>query len=293
MRPRTWDAPLNQVLKELPSRLAAEQLLAIGRSAIDRANAEQAYLASAAGLATAAGPTAARFLLLRAKSFPYWADRRASQCLRAAMDLAQRRHDKDLMDQVAAESDKQTSSHFGFGHYSHEPLGEGLVAEVIKAERQAPAYPRTNAEAERHVVAILSRRAPGADVDEDDDDFGFWGAAADDDEDWDEEDEYDEDYDDEPGLAPGALFSAGRLPGKLPPAAAEIAEEVVERFGRLPSPAELMNSAPDLLLRLLAAMGGLSLDDKSLAGLLNDLGNSAPPSPGGGGRKRKRKNRGR
>ena len=138
----------------MPNRLPAEQLLAIGRSAVERENMEQAYLASAAGLANAAGPTAARFLLLRAESLPFFADRRASQCLRAAMDLAQRAHDQDLMDEIATEIDKQTSDPFGARRYARtrEPLGEELVAEVIKAEREAarlPAHRRRSRAARR------------------------------------------------------------------------------------------------------------------------------------------------
>ena len=285
-----WDTLVDQVLRQTPCPLSHSDLLAIGRGAISRQEFKTAYQASTAGLALAIGPAAARFFLLRARALPPYAQRRAKQCLRAAMDLAQQANDPDLMAEVSAAIERQMMT---FRRPGSQRLGDELLADVMKQERLARTFPANVTEADKHLVAIDPEPPPFSPFDpygdEYDDEYG-----EDDDYDY-EDDEYDDDEFDGPldgvdissmlgAMSPEMLKDLAKqmkLPKGLPPAVVPILLKMVAKYGRPMGPDELSEVDP-ALARELADVMGLDLE-----------GLDEPPGPFGGGRggKKKRKRR--
>ena len=259
-RPREWDKSINKFLKSAKDPLPPASLLALGRAALAARNQPQAYLASTAGLRTSSGTAAARFLLLRARSLTeFWQRRRAVQCLRAALDLAQQANDAELMDQITGEMDRHSAGPLGApGRGAGRGLGEGVLADILKHERQATTYPDTAPKADLHAV-----RLPG------DSPFNPFDFFADED---DYEDEF-EDGDEGP-------FGAG-----IPVQALPLLAEVLKKYGRLPPPDEMARDNPELARRLAIALGDIVSENEldSLLDLIDRAG-----ARGRRGRKRRR-----
>ncbi|MFI5379664.1 MAG: hypothetical protein ACHRHE_10230 [Tepidisphaerales bacterium] len=263
-RPTAWIEIVEKYVRDSGATMTHADLLTIGRSGQANQRPQMAYMASAAGLASAAGPMAARFLLLRARSLPGWASGRISQCLRAAMELAETSHDEALMKEVLCEIEQHAPTRQARtrGGSAGRKLGGELLAEIIKSERAAKQYPADRATADKHLVAIESDAPPlkpvdfatSFDDDDDDDD--------DDNDDFADEDEDDE-YDDDP------------MPD-LPQEVMGIIREMLEKFGRIPSPEELMKRHPFLAMRLAVAMGGMKMDPGTLEDLADGLMNGPP-----------------
>ncbi len=239
-RPRQWDPLIDAVLRERPCPLSVSELLAIGRSAADRPHPRQAYLASVAGLAaTAAGRGGeARFLVIRSGGLvAYHARARAVQCLRAALELARQANDADLIAHVLGAIDLYSEAHRALsGGRNGEPIGDELLAEVLKAERAATTFPTTAAEADRHLVLREPTRRPEL----------FFGGGFDDDDDDDDDDDHDVSS---PGAGLG--FDPGAILGRLSPASLEKLKRVVAKLGRFPSPVDMMGLDPQLMVELL------------------------------------------
>lgn len=253
MRPATWDPIINQVLRERNCPLTQPELLLIGEAAVGRPDFEQAYLASSAGLASAGNPAAtARFLLLRAKSLKApWAEQRSAQCLLAARELARQAHDTQLLQEVFVQIDRcPRAKRANASAESGQGLSDSVLADVLKREREAPDFPRDRAEADRHLAIPEMDR------------FGHrpFGAlpfgSVDDEEDYDD-DEFD------PLSVPRSIEDLG-------PQTRELLETLLDKKGRLPTPAELMNTDPKLLLRMLAALGGAGINEEALKEVLNE-----------------------
>jgi hypothetical protein len=255
-RPAAWDPIIDHALRHTPGILAPADLLLVGRSAACNKRPEQAYLASAAGLANASGPMAARFLLLRASSLPFWAHRRVTQCLRTAMALAQQSHDPDLMRDVSAAIDRHPATRRTISMRGATPLTADLVREVLAAERKATAYPKDQYECDQPVVATVSDvpfAGPQFFIDDDedgplgeDDQYGY-------DEDDDEDDEYDPDEkDDLVGLP-----SLQDMLKQLPPKALRLLQDTMAKHGRLPTPQEMRKADPSFAetLQMMLDMG--------------------------------------
>ena len=274
-RPIAWEAIVEKYIRVSGTTMTHADLLTIGRTAGANQRPQTAYLASVAGLASAAGPMAARFLLLRARNLPGWASGRISQCLRAAMELAETAHDEAVMKDVLAQIEQHapTRNARTRAGSAGRNLGGELLAEIIKNERAAKTYPTDRAMANKYLVAIETDAPPLGpadfgdflDDDEDDDDY------ADDDGGDDEEDDYADD-----------------LMPQVPREILDIVEEMVQKFGRIPSPDELMKRHPFLAMRLAVAMGGTKFD----AGFLEDLAagfiDGLPNAFGKGKKKRRR-----
>lgn len=287
LRPRAWSPLVNEVLRQVPCPLPPAGVSAIGRAAAGRGDREQAYLASAALLdfgefsraAAASGPAAARALLLRAKSLPAWAHARVTQCLRAAADLARQAHDPDLIAEVSAEVDHDPRTQRAMAR--GRGLGDEVLADVLKAEREARAFPKGPADADRHVVAVANEAGPGGAFEDgaDQDDEAGGGP-------------FDEDYDDEDDNGPFPRGIPG-LPKGLPRSAMPVVAELIEQYGRLPSPEELMQTDPAMAVRLMMTVEGINIDlnPGMLNELLNELGRRPPGFGGGGGGRRKKKRR--
>lgn len=249
-RPELWDEFIVEVLKERPSRLSTAALTVLARAAIERQEFRQGYLASGAGLASAAGPAAARFLLLRAQSVEGVSVDRLSQCLRAAMELARQANDLQLI----AEISEQVSSYPRTRHAiaTGQHLGDELLAEVIRKEREALAYPRNHEEAERYVVTVDSnsnstqRSGPGAFLDDNDDG---------DDDQWDD----DADDDDEP-----SRDKPSRRPRGLADALMQIFDELMATFGRIPTIEEVLESDPARTVELFRKVTGQKMKPEEI-----------------------------
>lgn len=278
VRPPAWDPVVNDVLRERGCPLGQADLLAIGRAAAGRSYAEQAYLASVAGLATAGPPAAtARFLLLRAQSLTArWAQARAEQCLRAALELARQTHDAELLREVFLEIDRhpQAKRRLASGQ-AGQNMGEELLADVLRKERDARNFPHDGAQADRHLVAIEPSR-PG-DGRRDDLPFG------------------DDQDDDDPQDGDVGDFNPMNLPpplGNLEPAMVqELLDLLDSGKGHLPAPWEMEKTNPKLLMQLLAALNA-GLGDGDLDELDDEADDGPPGLPFGsffGGRRRKRK----
>lgn len=265
--PAAWEPITNDVLRERDCPLTQAELLAIGRAAVGRANFEQAYLAASAGLATSgSNPGAvARFLLLRAQSLAApWARERAAQCLLAALDLARQTHDAQLLQEVVAQVDRHPGAKRAIASAENgRGLDDDVLAEILKHERDAPRFPRDRADAERY-LAIMA--AEGFDS-------GYPDAFPLGDNDNDDDDDHDnQEIDDSlPLNPPRSLEDFG-------PEVLEVLAPLLSGKGRLPTPAELMKTDPELLLRLMAALGSGRLDEVSL----NDVLDEPAGEPGSG-----------
>lgn len=273
-RPAAWDAIINEVLRERGCPLGHAELLTIGLAAARRPHAEQAYLASSAGLATRSTPAVtARFLLVRAQALTApWGQRRAAQCLRAALKLARQTHDPELLREILAEIDRRPGARHQLASVeSGQDMGDEMLADVLGNERDARQFPRDGASADRHLVLIEQERAGGGPPG----DFPLRD---------DEDDREDGDVGD---------FNPRNLSPPLedlgPERVRELLEVLQNRKGGFPDPEELLRTNPKLLMQLLAAMG-LGPGKGDLEELMDDAEDEPPPSLFGSlfGRKRKK-----
>jgi hypothetical protein len=266
-RPVIWDRMIHEVLRQSPCPLSYADLLAIGRAALHSDELGPAYLASAAGLATAGGPLVAWFLLLRSQSLPPWADRRASQCLRAAMQLAQQAHDAELLSAVSGAIDEHPRTRRAMAGAGSRGLGEQLLAEILKNEREARTFPRNAREAERHVVTIDS------DIPSDE----FY-------------DEQEVDDEEESGEDELEVHDASSMPDGFSAALLPLVQKMIERYGRLPLPEQVMKDDPRLALELASLINGVRLDENMLEDLESAL-DDGPPRGFGARRSKNRRRR--
>jgi hypothetical protein len=272
MRPIRWDNLIDEVLRERPCPLTVSEMLAIGGAAAARGDAQKAYLASAAGLAVEAGATAgrgndARFLMLRAASLlaPY-GRARGSQCLRAALELARQSHEAGLIDMVLSAIDRHAQARRALADSRNgEGIGDAALANVLEQERAAARFPRSQAEADKHLV-LLDRRPMMSspfemfepfdddDDDDDDDDYG-----------------YDDEAGDDGGFDPQDVEELAR---SLPPEVAKPLGEIMRKLGRFPTMSEVQRMNPALLNKMLDAFVNGALGGK-------------PPSPKGKNKRRR------
>ena len=153
-RPRSWSPLIDRVLGQNPCPLPEAALLDIAFGEVVMEEWDLAYRASAAGLGAAKGTSAAWFLLRRAQSLPEWAGRRATQCLRAALELSRQSQDPQLAAEVAKVIDRIPEAQDAVNGPGGRALGEELLEKVLKSERAARNYPRNERDAEKHVVAL-------------------------------------------------------------------------------------------------------------------------------------------
>ena len=267
--PETWFPLQFSLLSGKDCPLSNADVLLFGNMAVDQKDWPVGYVASTIGLARTTGAMAARFLLLRAHCLAAVSTGRTEQCLRAAMELAQQAHDVELAETLRIVANAG-------GHWrriSLAPLGEELLQQVLKAEREASVYPSRQAAADKSqvitqdVTHLFPRRPSVPTSSLYDDDL--------DDED-DEEEEEEDAYDDEFGG-----FGGGR-------------------FDDMPELKYFPKEALPILMRLLTKHGTtLDLDEltrrdpKALAELRNLLGQRAARTPKPGQRRQQKKERNR
>jgi hypothetical protein len=284
VRPIEWNGLIAHVLRERPCPLTVAEVLAIGEAALRRPHFPQAYEASAAGLslASAAGRGGeARFLLLRAGSLNAWWGRpRATQCLRAALELARQAHDADLIQQVLAAIDLHPHARGALADSrSGEPISDELLADVLKSEREADAFPTGMTEADKYLV-LTERTRPRGSIFDGFDDGGY-------DDDDDDEDDDDDGFDDDgpdgvPDIDMG--FDPEAVMNHLSPDLVQQLQDAVKKLGRFPTPAEMTKLDPKLMMALLMALAKSGVDT---------AGKHQPPphGQGRGGRRRGRSGR--
>jgi hypothetical protein len=154
--PKEWESKLIQEIAANDSALDATQLRALAEAGLRRENHKLAYAASAAGLARKGG-TEGRFLLLRARALPAREEERRRLCLTAAVELARRQRDMDLVgeatDRVLSMDDRDLS------------MSSEQIAAVLEQEREAREYPvpprRSSARKARLCDCAMCRYARG------------------------------------------------------------------------------------------------------------------------------------
>jgi hypothetical protein len=268
VRPTEWAPLVAEALKERPSRLSTATLMLLAQAGILRSDFMHAYSATAAGMLTAAGAPLARLLHLRGRCLQHFAVHRAGQCLRVAMALARQANDESLIKEI---SDTIHSNPWTRDQLADSTrLGDELLAEIIKKEREAATFPLTAFEADKHLVTIESdagsNRRSGFDE--------FFGGSNDDDLGAMDDDE-DDDMDDEDGP-----FGRGPHARSVPP-------ELMDMFGGVPTLDDLLELDPALLMQLMSQMTGAQLNDPSMKELAELLANTRGTSRGRGRRKRR------
>ena len=137
----------------------------IAETALKNSHFELAYTAAGAGLSQH-GDALARFLLLRARSLPPWEIDRQNDCITAAIELARRERDLDLIDEAIDLRKDGNGFGFGFSIFNTliSPGNSSMETEelnqVLLRERQAREYPSD----------MIDDFLNGFDDDDDDDD---------------------------------------------------------------------------------------------------------------------------
>ena len=259
--PPAYEAKIGEFLVTNGASLDASMIRVIAEAALRNNNTGLAYAASGAGLLKG-GADCARFLLLRARSLPYWERDRKNKCIGAAIELGRRNRDMDVLnDAIELRNNGSGSTGFfsirGAGKWDMDPEE---VNGVLRQEKEAPEYPvrPVGSEIEDldecrqcNVEDCPNRKAPYMP------EYDDWDG-----DDWDDDeysgDLFDDEMDDLMDPASG-----------IPPQALLLLQEMMLKHGgkdgELPDPEELLRKDPKSAMRLLqilleAETGGVPSD---------------------------------
>jgi tetratricopeptide (TPR) repeat protein len=287
--PRPVAGPLERFLASEGSSLDIPAIQIMGETAMRSGNVQLAYAASGAGLRKGVG-FPARLLLLRAQSLPAWERERQDACIGAAIALARRERDMELLHQCI-EWMRKAGGHFydlfddsASLHEISRTMDMEEVQTVLQEEGKARDYPSRplpqqrktsqncrnvwvdeNACRECDKSDCRHRRVPYDPGWDDDWDDGDW--------DDDEMPEFlDLDWD---GVPPG-------MKRKLEKRIMDMALKYAGKGGRIPTFEELLEEDPTLLVELLEMM-----HEEDARGNLPNPG--MPARRKGGSRKRQKK----
>jgi hypothetical protein len=118
----------------------------IAETALRDDDVELAYAAAGAGLVQQGGATA-KLLLLRARSLPAWEIERRNDCISAAIELARRKRDMDLIDEAIELRRVENFMPFGFSLFGNiigednSSLDTEELNEILQFEKEAREYP--------------------------------------------------------------------------------------------------------------------------------------------------------
>jgi HPt (histidine-containing phosphotransfer) domain-containing protein len=150
--PLTWNNPLIAALKLPNCPVDAGQLLILGEAALANSTVELAYAVSTAGLAN--GGAKAEFLFLRARSIPQMTSLRQDGCLTAALELARRERNTDLVGRIldrlnGKKKDGRGSRDFKLGIESDptiasRPVSSELLSMILEEEQALTEFPGYN-----------------------------------------------------------------------------------------------------------------------------------------------------
>ncbi len=285
---------VEEAFKSDPPTLAVPLLKAIGEAALRDRYFQLVYAISGAGL-RGGDAASARFLLLRAQSLPPWKARRRERCIDAAIGLARRERDMDLLREAiefrqGRDESASASPFFWSGRMDRSDLSMNSVKidAILKEEREAIHYP-----------------PPDSFFDAPDDDDEEWddnGDREDDDgwdedeDDWEDDDEWDDDESDweEDEAELEAMLEEGLpdFPPDIPPKALRLLLKIVMKYGNkrgdFPSPEELFKKEPELANELLSILG-----EAKRKGHFQDFGDTRSSSRGRGKDKKGAKKKGR
>ena len=141
--PRSWAPALAETIIRDGGSLDPVSLLSLAEVARQGGRMEIAWAATQAGLAHGGSGTA-RFLLLRAQTLPLWLAQRARECATAAIVLARRNHDLDLIPRAVELWRDLASSHLLFEAESREDfdMAPEQVQQVLERERAEAGPPK-------------------------------------------------------------------------------------------------------------------------------------------------------
>jgi hypothetical protein len=147
--PEKWEDRLRASVLRPDQPLDIAETLVVGEAAIRSAEPKLAFAASVAGLTR--GGADSRFLFLRARALPPWAPERRYDCLAAALELARRERNPDLVGKLLEQLRHRARNMFedepGPKGYAMEPE---FLNEVLKSERQENKYPLPERESFRY-----------------------------------------------------------------------------------------------------------------------------------------------
>lgn len=146
--PAKWGSRLTKWFRRSDCELDSAGLLTLAEAALTTGWLEVAYYCCGYGLRSG-GPTQARFLFLRGRSLPYSSGARRQDCFAAALELAKRVRDLDLVAEIADVSRRTLDPFGGFS-----PFGPGMadvnnlgmddetLKKVTDLERRSQKYPK-------------------------------------------------------------------------------------------------------------------------------------------------------
>lgn len=145
--PAGWETLLKKWLKHSDCNLDNSSLLTMTEAALISDWDEVAYYCCGYGL-RGGGPEQARFMFLRGRSLPYFLDDRRQDCFAAALALAKRVRDTDLVSEIIETSREDAgpwgwSSPFGpdLADINELNADDEFVERAIKFERRNRKYP--------------------------------------------------------------------------------------------------------------------------------------------------------
>jgi hypothetical protein len=144
--PRECEEKISDCFTTEVCTLDSATIRIIAQAALRNENLKLAYAAAGAGLSQG-GAATARFLLLRARSLPAWEMTRRDDCITAAIELARRERDMDLIDEAIEWRRDGRGSPFGFSIWnnmrgeSNFSLETDELNDVLLREKEARDYP--------------------------------------------------------------------------------------------------------------------------------------------------------
>jgi hypothetical protein len=144
--PPECEIKLRDFFTTAESTLDTAAIRIIAESALGGNNLELAYAAAGAGILMGGAATAG-FLILRARSLPAWESNRIDDCLTAAIELARRERDMDLIDEAIELRREGKDSPFGFSIFGdmvdngNSSMAAEELEEVLQREKETRDYP--------------------------------------------------------------------------------------------------------------------------------------------------------
>jgi hypothetical protein len=316
--PVKWGAMLAKWLKRSDCDLDSAGLLTVAQAALVAEWPEVAYYCCGYGLQKG-GPLQARFMFLRGKSLPYSVETRRQDCFAAALELAKRVRDMDLVAEIADAGRRMLNPFGGFNRLGPDMLDAGdlgmddqTLKTVTDSECRTRKYPKGSrwpffsggrppapcqCPACRRARGELPARRGGRKSRRDPEErYLFDDVFA--------EEEFEDEFAEVGSDAPVLNRAKGPLPG-LPPELGKLMAELVRiNGGRIPRSKreldQIIARHPELLRELASVMPPIELEDE--LGPLDELESDGfpdiedePPSrpfwPPFGGRGRRKKKR--
>ena len=300
--PSVYERDIEEAFATNVPALNASMMGAIGEAALRGNLPELAYAVSGAGLLED-NAASAGFLLLRARSLPSWEGSRKNSCIDAAIALARRERDMDLIDEAIELRRDEKEHRFFSPSWDRRMAGKDLSADpegikgVLTREREAREYPTSgfgphfedfddDDEYDDHDFD----RCRHCDIEDCPDRIAEYVPDLDDDPD---DDRDDDEWDDGDIKLFEALFNNGSLdlPPDIPPEAMPLLLEMALKYGDkeggLPDPDELFEKDPELAEKLFKIFF-----DAEAKGNFHDFGSGRLPGSGRGSKKKRRKKKG-